>query len=471
MANVDTLINIPGFVIGSLTVSPQGGDVVFARNLGSGNYTVSSYDTSQTSQNGNYINVFPTNNPLTNVVRGICFHPAGTYVYVSTGGTIRQIPYPFTIPRNDVTLSQMLNQTYYPSTIAVDANGTIYAYDNLTGDNQIIKQDSSGNVSVVVKDDTLLAYIDSMVISNDGNTLYLRRSDIIRKVTLNTSPPAVSTLLSSNLLSTGGLGGLGINPTSTYLFASNGNIIYAINTANGQFLPIAGNGNAGFVDGPALTTAEFESAIALTVSAQDIMYVTDGISLDHVRRVTNFDPFAALAPAGPAPSCFMEGTKILTDKGYLPIETLRAGDKIKTLKAGFVPIHAIGKRVIKNPRVEERVPEQLYVCSSKNYPEVFEDLIITGYHSFLTENFDNEKHIEETRKVLGKIYITEDLYRIPICIDKRAEIYGKKGDVMIYHFALEHNDYYMNYGVYANGLLVESTSKHFLLEDSGMELF
>jgi hypothetical protein len=28
--------------------------------------------------------------------------------------------------------------------------------------------------------------------------------------------------------------------------------------------------------------------------------------------------------------------------------------------------------------------------------------------------------------------------------------------------ALENDDYYMNYGIYANGLLVESTSKRFM---------
>ena len=48
-------------------------------------------------------------------------------------------------------------------------------------------------------------------------------------------------------------------------------------------------------------------------------------------------------------------------------------------------------------------------------------------------------------------------------MDKKAEIYEHKGVHTIYHFALE-GDYYKNYGVYANGLLVEACSQHIFLE-------
>jgi hypothetical protein len=36
--------------------------------------------------------------------------------------------------------------------------------------------------------------------------------------------------------------------------------------------------------------------------------------------------------------------------------------------------------------------------------------------------------------------------------------------------ALENDDYYMNYGIYANGLLVETCSKRFMKELSSMTL-
>jgi hypothetical protein len=43
-------------------------------------------------------------------------------------------------------------------------------------------------------------------------------------------------------------------------------------------------------------------------------------------------------------------------------------------------------------------------------------------------------------------------------------------EVTIWHIALENDDYYMNYGIYANGLLVESCSKRYLKELSKMEI-
>ena len=40
----------------------------------------------------------------------------------------------------------------------------------------------------------------------------------------------------------------------------------------------------------------------------------------------------------------------------------------------------------------------------------------------------------------------------------------------IYHFALENDIYTYNYGVYANGLLVESCSKRYLAEIANMTM-
>jgi hypothetical protein len=249
-------------------------------------------------------------------------------------------------------------------------------------------------------------------------------------------------------------------------------VINCLEIATGTVSVVAGQGTTGQVDGYG-TAASFNQPFSLAIDyGTNTAYVVQKESFK-VRAISMFNPDAPAAtgtPPGPAPPCFKEGTKILTDKGYVPIETLRPGDKVQTLKEGFVPIHAIGKRVINNPRVEERVPEQLYVCSPSKFSEIFEDLIITGYHSLLSQNFESDEQIEETKKVLGEIYITDGHYRIPICIDKRAEVYREEITATIYHFALEHNDYYMNYGIYANGLLVESTSKRYLLELSGMEL-
>jgi hypothetical protein len=167
--------------------------------------------------------------------------------------------------------------------------------------------------------------------------------------------------------------------------------------------------------------------------------------------------------------CFKEDTKILTEKGYIPIQDLKIGDLVKTLKHGYLPIVMIGKKEIYHPASPIRIKDQLYICSPSEYQEVFEDLIITGCHSILVDDLTNKKK-EEIRNVNGDVYITEGKYRLPSCVDEKASVYKVEGNYMVYHIALENDDYYSNYGIYANGLLIETCSKRFLKELSKMEL-
>ena len=167
--------------------------------------------------------------------------------------------------------------------------------------------------------------------------------------------------------------------------------------------------------------------------------------------------------------CFKENTKILTNKGYIPIQNLRKGDLVKTLKHDYVPINMIGKRDIHHQN-EYKNKDQLYKCTKQNYSEIFEDLIITGCHSILVDSFSSKEQRENTIKINGAAYRTDNKYRLPACCDDRALIYDVAGDFTIYHLALDNTDYYMNYGIYANGLLVETCSKRYLKELSNMEL-
>ena len=168
--------------------------------------------------------------------------------------------------------------------------------------------------------------------------------------------------------------------------------------------------------------------------------------------------------------CFKEGSLILTDKGYVAIQFLRKGDLVKTSKDGFKSIDMIGFKEINHVAVEDRINDQLYVCSTSKYPEVFEDLVLTGSHSILVDNFISEKQKQTTAEVLGQIYVTDNKYRLPACVDDRASVYKEKGIHTIYHLALENDNYYMNYGIYANGLLVETCSKRYLKELSNITL-
>jgi DNA-binding beta-propeller fold protein YncE len=167
--------------------------------------------------------------------------------------------------------------------------------------------------------------------------------------------------------------------------------------------------------------------------------------------------------------CFKIDTKILTDQGYTLIQDLKKGDLIKTINHGFVPIWMIGKGTIFNSGTEERIEDRLYQYTHNDYPEILEDLVLTGYHSILVPNF-KEGQREKTKEILKKIYVTDDHYRLPACVDEKSQPYKEKGTFTIYHLALEHEDYYMNYGIYANGLLVESCSKRYLSECSYLQI-
>jgi len=173
--------------------------------------------------------------------------------------------------------------------------------------------------------------------------------------------------------------------------------------------------------------------------------------------------------------CFKEGSKILyynsetNQEQYIEIEKLKRGDLVKTLLHGYKKIEHIGNSKMYNNVNNIRSVDKLYKCSKTEYPELFEDLIITGAHSILVNDFkDNEK--EKTLELLSDIYVTDKKYRLPACIDKRAQIYEVEGQHTIWHFSLEHENYYMNYGVFANGLLVETASNRMMLECSGLNI-
>lgn len=178
-------------------------------------------------------------------------------------------------------------------------------------------------------------------------------------------------------------------------------------------------------------------------------------------------------PASPNAPCFREGTQILCvqdgKETYLLIESLKPGMRVKTLQNGFLPIELIGYTTLQNPGHMDRIQNRLYKCSTTNYPTLSEDLYITGCHSILVDHL-TEAQKEATLVQLDRIYITDDKYRLMACIDDRAIPYANENSFKIWHIALENTEYYYNYGIWANGLLVETCSKRYLKELSGMTL-
>lgn len=192
-------------------------------------------------------------------------------------------------------------------------------------------------------------------------------------------------------------------------------------------------------------------------------------ALTNKTEVNNFTAFTPLLHQTLSINCFLKGTMIETMKGILPVEDLRPNMFVKTYNHSFVPIKLIGKMTMPHNSKDKRNKNQLFVCKKEVYPEATDDLVITGCHSLLVDRDITDK--DEEQRIIdanGDIFLTDNLVRIPAVADLQTIIYPEDGDHEIYHFSLDHHDEEMNYGVYANGILVETCSNRMMKEYSGM---
>ena len=200
-------------------------------------------------------------------------------------------------------------------------------------------------------------------------------------------------------------------------------------------------------------------------SSQSVVY-SNGTFLDSTNA-----PVYYVYPATP---CFLEGSTILCmvegQDVWIPVEQLKPGTLVKTSLDGYKPVELIGKGSIDNSGTYERSENRLYKCPTTQFPELTADLYITGCHSILVDTISDEER-ELTIKQLGRVFVTDKKYRLMACLDGRAEAWASAGTYTIWHFALQHEDIKMNYGVYANGgLLVETCSINFMKNKSNMTL-
>ena len=155
--------------------------------------------------------------------------------------------------------------------------------------------------------------------------------------------------------------------------------------------------------------------------------------------------------------CLKEGTNILTEEGYVPIEELNQTHKLKTLN-GYKKVYGLRINEIEHKCKEERIADQLYVCRKGEYPDLTEELVMTGRHGILENGFKDGEQVEKVKKVMGKLSSTGYKVRVPVCVDERSKVYEVQGTYKIYHVAVENDNRRINDGIYANGLLVESCS-------------
>jgi hypothetical protein len=263
----------------------------------------------------------------------------------------------------------------------------------------------------------------------------------------------------SNSLSQGNINvsGSPISPAGLALKYVTGNKPHVYASANNNVYLFTDSGilfqNTGSYDFPATVVPTLLNYTSPTLYAKA---GTDDYSLDLTSNPTS-GTFAIVQNLNPV-ACFNKDTKILClidgKEQYLPIQNIQFGTLVKTLKHGFLKTNMLASSRIYNRSFNDRIKNRLYICKPKNYNELIEPLILTGGHSILVD----ELSLKEKTIMLNYVLKTDDKFRLPSFIDKRAEPFTEEGYFNIYHLSLDANDEDINYGIYANGLLVESCS-------------
>ena len=205
--------------------------------------------------------------------------------------------------------------------------------------------------------------------------------------------------------------------------------------------------------------------------------------------------------------CFKEGTKILCmiDKKeqYISIESIKENTFVKIYnKIGYNGNYRKAKFIVKSSLENsfEHTINKLYRIKKEKHSKLIEDLYVTGSHALLldklsdtefekmsrlvehyntyTIRFENEENIDsdklENMKSLMKYYNDyklelNDKYKLIAYFDERFEEVNDEGIYNIYHLVLENANKYDNYGIWANGILAESTCEISLSRFPGYE--
>jgi hypothetical protein len=119
---------------------------------------------------------------------------------------------------------------------------------------------------------------------------------------------------------------------------------------------------------------------------------------------------------------------------------------------------------------------KLYVMKKTEKNGLIEDLFVTGSHALLKDELSEKE--EKKMNTLLSIFkdmkyerMIDDKQKVLACFDKRFEEYNEEGYFNIYHIVLEdENGIYNNYGIYANGILAESTMEKTLSKLNDFDL-
>ena len=221
-----------------------------------------------------------------------------------------------------------------------------------------------------------------------------------------------------------------------------------ITSYNGQYISI----------NPSTGVILFQQGISTTLTSY-VIYVIAGYNLSSVTTTSNLiyeydiSTFTAIDV-----SCFNHGTKILylnnyLEDEYIPIQHLRKGDLVKTYLHGYKAIKEIGKgQLLNDPTISHHC---MFKMEKTETNGLTEDLIVTGGHGIMVDELTETQSNLQEKIMFKQSFDGKHLLLASVSSDFQAL---RDNDVYTYyHFILENDgDIDKRYGVYANGLLMET---------------
>jgi hypothetical protein len=140
---------------------------------------------------------------------------------------------------------------------------------------------------------------------------------------------------------------------------------------------------------------------------------------------------------------------------YKKISELHVGDMVKTYKSGHKKIKLI------NSFKYKCLNKQNPLCNL--YKMKGHDIIVTGGHSILVDELTKEEEMKHQQFKFK--YNIEDKHLLLSCFSDKFEKLETVEEYELFHFVLENENIYKNYGVYINdSVLSESCPEHLFFQ-------
>jgi len=303
--------------------------------------------------------------------------------------------------------------------------------------------------------------------SSDATTVFVNSSNTLRYFSVTWSPDAVVTGFTTGdtFLQVGGTNYAPTTPRNWISMSSStdGNRLYATYDQKLQVFTKTTTWSDN-------TTTNFYTEITTDASSTSVKFnricsYNTGYNLVTYNSIGTPTTYLAVyivndvpqPPLPPPPICFRAGSMIKCNGEYRAVETLKKGDLVETMDHGLVAVDVIGTSILPN-HDDDKPEDRMYVLKTSDFPELTQDLYLTGGHSLLVDKISVHQ-VKEILRMSGAIFVTDKKLRLFTCLEEKAILAWVGENVPIYHLCLENADPELNYGIYANGLLVETCQK------------